>query len=584
MKLRDTTCRVIDNGDPRITEDDWNDYYNKAKESCRLILKWQEKRGMFGSKDNPGTEENAYDIWCIFSAARCGYIPYNDPTWFDRWFYNTKEYIESRGAEAYVEMNSTDLAKLLLAIEAAGYDPRDIEGMDLLEIQGNRNSANLYRQEYAIHSIKSVDYSTESFTDEEMEAWVHKAASGLKNAGDASFKNADNSMGWQPLVYWYGKEGFEDVTEAVDSAEPRLASIAQRASGAICTIGYEEACPMYGNNAWNDAQALLFAGEFGVNVIRPESGYTKNGNNILDAVFALINYDDGTIPGFDNYDPAQITRGLDSFVREYERDILGMDTPPFWIFSDVEVPTRSVNDAIIALNGMSTDQEIASAREAYESLDDTHKAIFNQEFYQKLVYYENGGRDIEAAKEAIGDIPEFAEISISDKDRMLLARVAYDMLSEEQKEQVGTELLEKLTRAEIKMEALEVSEQLTALNRSSTEADIANARERYEGLSEEQKGWISDAYKKLVYYESGGKQVDPVIDQISGIPDSALLKLADKALIIAARKSYDSLSEQLKALLPTTCLNRLIAAEQRMASLEAEAKEQISPTDLVKKG
>lgn len=41
----------------------------------------------------------------------------------------------------------------------------------------------------------------------------------------------------------------------------------------------------YGNNAWNDAQAMLFAGTFGVNVLDSSSGYTKNGNNILDAFF-----------------------------------------------------------------------------------------------------------------------------------------------------------------------------------------------------------------------------------------------------------------------------------------------------------
>ena len=29
-------------------------------------------------------------------------------------------------------------------------------------------------------------------------------------------------MSWQPLVYWYGKEGFEDVTNAVDQALHKL--------------------------------------------------------------------------------------------------------------------------------------------------------------------------------------------------------------------------------------------------------------------------------------------------------------------------------------------------------------------------
>ena len=67
------------------------------------------------------------------------------------------------------------------------------------------------------------------------------------------------------------------------------------------------------NNAWNDAQAMLFAGTFGVNVLDSSSGYTKNGNNILDAFFDLVDVDgvfDGSIHGFTNYDVPQIARGL----------------------------------------------------------------------------------------------------------------------------------------------------------------------------------------------------------------------------------------------------------------------------------
>ena len=454
MKLKDGICNVVDNGEVRITKEDWNNYYEKAKESCNIILKWQENRGSFGSKENPGYGLGSSDIWCIFSAARCGYVPFDDPTWFDRWFLNTKKYVEEKGSKYFDQMSSTDLSKLILAIEALGYDPRDIEGMDLLEIEGKRNSQNNYREEYAIHSIKSGGYSTGSFSDEEMEAWVHKRAKGLKETRDETFKNADNSMGWQPLIYWYGKEGFEDVTEAVDSAVPRLATIAQRATGAICTEGYETGCPMYGNNAWNDAQALLFAGEFGCNVIRPESGFTKNGNNILDAVFALIDYEDGTIPGFDNYDPAQITRGLNSFVREYERDVLGKDTPPFWIFSDVKVPSKPVYDAIAALNGKSTDQDIADARAAYQALDDAHKDIFNREYLDRLEYFESGGRVIEAAREAITAIPALSDITLSDKEKVKEARQAYDALSEENKALIGDDLKDKLVKAEERLVAL----------------------------------------------------------------------------------------------------------------------------------
>ena len=391
LKLEKATCNVLDDGAEGITPDQWETYFNKAKEACNIIFKYGEKKGAFGNKENPSYENT--EIWSVFSAARCGYLPYDDPDYFNKWFKNTKEYLQKMKDEGTYGMKNTERAKLILAIEAIGYDPRDISSVDLLSDVGKYIDKNYtYDDEYTVHAIKSGGYSSKSFTDSEIEEWVHKKAKDLKEAQDNVFANADNALNWQPLVYWYGQIGFEDVTEAINSAIPRFASIGQRASGAFCTEGFETQCPTFGNNAWNNAQALLFAGSFGVNVLDQNSGFTKNGNNILDAVFDQINFEDGTVPGFSNYDPDQVARGLNAIIREYEKDVLGKDVPGFWIFSDVEVPTRAVNDAILALNEKSTKEEIAAARQLYEALDDTHKAIFNQTYYQDLVDYETGGK------------------------------------------------------------------------------------------------------------------------------------------------------------------------------------------------
>ena len=63
-----------------------------------------------------------------------------------------------------------------------------------------------------------------------MDQWAHDTAAALLNAEDRSLANADNTMGWQPLIFWYNKPGFEDVKKAVDAAEKRLPAIAQRAT------------------------------------------------------------------------------------------------------------------------------------------------------------------------------------------------------------------------------------------------------------------------------------------------------------------------------------------------------------------
>ena len=385
VEVVDGTGEVVDNGAKGNSSNpsNWPSYYEKAKKACNIIMNYCQNKNAFGSKESPSYENT--DIWAIFTAARCGYIPYGDTNYFDKWFANTKEYLQllkNQGTDVS-QWKTTELSKLILAIEAIGYDPRDISSVDLLSAVGSRKSTELtYTTVYAINAIKAGGYTADTFKDTELNQWAHDTAKALSNAEDKIFANADNTMGWQPLIFWYKKPGYDDVTEAVDKALHKLPAIAQRSTGSFCTPGFETGCMSYGNNAWNDAQAMLFAGTFGVNVLDSSSGYTKNGNNILDAFFDLVDVDgvfDGSIHGFTNYDVPQIARGLDAFIRQYEK------TSSFWEFTDVTVPTKKVNNMILALNDDSTKKQIKEARDAYEALDETHKAIFNKDTLRKLL-------------------------------------------------------------------------------------------------------------------------------------------------------------------------------------------------------
>lgn len=491
INLVEGTGNVLDNGAEGVTKEEWDTYYKKAQEACTLILDYCRNQGAFGTKENPSFENT--DVWAIFTGARCGYVPFDDEDYYDNWFKNTKEYLQKLKDENLHGMKNTDRAKLILAIEAIGYDPRDISSVDLLADVGDlADTSLLYQTEYAIHAIKSGGYTSDTFTDEEIEAWVHKRAAGLKDSKDNALKNADNAMGWQPLIYWYGQEGFEDVTEAINAVMPRFAAVAQRATGAFCTEEFETQCPTWGNNAWNNAQALLFAASYGVNVLDQDNGFTKNGNNVLDAVFDQINFEEGTIPGFSNYDPPQIARGLNAVVRQYEQEVLGKDVPGFWIFTDVEVPTREVNDAILALDGNSSDEEIAAAREKYEALDDTHKAIFNQTTYKKLVQSE-AADIIEALEKQVNELPKISKVTLEDKGAVETARAAYDAIIEEQKEFVPEEVLEKLQKRENKIAALEVEAIIESLPVELTlenEQAVKDARAAYEALTKAQKRYV----------------------------------------------------------------------------------------------
>lgn len=536
IKVINGTCEVKDNEEASAADDpaNWGTYLTKAEKAIKIILDYCKDKNAFGPKDSPSYENT--DIWAIFTAARCGYIPYNDDTYFGRWFTNTKAYLQNLKVSGtdLSKWQATDLSKLILAIEAIGYDPRDISSVNLLDAVGNRNGSNYLNTEYAIHAIKSGGYTSSTFTEEEMAEWVHKGAESLLNVKDNALSNPDNTMGWQPLIYWYGKEGFEDVNKAVDQALHRLPEVAQRATGSFCTAGFETGCASYGNNAWNDAQAMLFAAIFDVNVLDRSSGFTKNGNNFVDAFFDLVDVDgevDGSIHGFTNYDVPQIARGLNAFVRQRKGQT------NFWDFSDVPVPTKDVNDLILALDDNSTKAQIKAARIAYDALDDAHKAIFNKDTLRKLLDAEGKGELIEKAVKAIDAIPAADQLTLEDKKTVEKARTLYDALDAESQAAVSN--YSKLTEAEVKIAELEEKQAQETADRKAAES-------------------VSTAIASL-----------PTAENL--IPNDYVLKRLDEV-----QAAYDALTETQKALVEnyeTLQTLRTVAADKKAA---AEVTEKIN--------
>ena len=569
IKVINGTCEVKDNRDASAADDpaSWETYLTKAEKAIKIILDYCKDKNAFGPKDSPSYENT--DIWAIFTAARCGYVPYDDSTYFDRWFTNTKVYLQELkdSGSDLSKWQATDLSKLILAIEAIGYDPRDISSVNLLDAVGNRNGDNYLNTEYAIHDIKSGGYTSSTFTDDAMAEWVHKRAESLLNADNGSFSNADNTMNWQPLVYWYGKDGFGDVKKAIDQALHKLPEIAQRATGSFCTAGFETGCMSYGNNAWNDAQALIFASIYNVNVLDRSTGFTKNGNNLLDAFFDLVDVNgevDGSIHGFTNYDVPQIARGLNAFVRQRK----GQSN--FWDFSDVTVPTRSVNDMILALNDNSSKKDIKAAREAYDALNETHKAIFNKDTLRKLLAAETGsGNSIEKAMAAIDAIPAADKLTMDDKAAVEKARTLYDSLNDEEKSVITN--YSKLTEAEAKIRELEKQQEQKDKDKKAAEKVIADidalpssseltldpyvlqlldrVQAEYNALTDAQKALVTN-YSTLQYLRNlipDLKAAAAVVDKIKAIGEvTSDNYLKKQALVVEARTAYDALTADQK--------------------------------------
>ena len=565
IKVINGTCEVKDNEEASAADDpaNWGTYLTKAEKAIKIILDYCKDKNAFGPKDSPSYENT--DIWAIFTAARCGYIPYNDDTYFGRWFTNTKAYLQNLKVSGtdLSKWQATDLSKLILAIEAIGYDPRDISSVNLLDAVGNRNGSNYLNTEYAIHAIKSGGYTSSTFTEEEMAEWVHKGAESLLNVKDNALSNPDNTMGWQPLIYWYGKEGFEDVNKAVDQALHRLPEVAQRATGSFCTAGFETGCASYGNNAWNDAQAMLFAAIFDVNVLDRSSGFTKNGNNFVDAFFDLVDVDgevDGSIHGFTNYDVPQIARGLNAFVRQRKGQT------NFWDFSDVPVPTKDVNDLILALDDNSTKAQIKAARIAYDALDDAHKAIFNKDTLRKLLDAEGKGNLIEKAVKAIDAIPAADQLTLEDKKIVEKARTLYDALDAESQAAVSN--YSKLTEAEAKIAELEEKQAQETADRKAAESvstaiaslptaenlipndyvlkRLDEVQAAYDALTETQKALVEnyETLQTLRTVAADKKAAAEVTEKINAIGTlNAGNHEQKQALVTEARTAYDALSD-----------------------------------------
>ena len=150
---------------------------------------------------------------------------------------------------------------------------------------------------------------------------------------------------------------------------------------------------------------------------------------------------DGSIHGFTNYDVPQIARGLNAFVRQRKGQ------KNFWDFSDVKVPTKTVNDLILALNDNSTKEQVQAARDTYDALDETHKSIFNKDTLRKLLSAENGkGDSIDKVIAAIDALSAADKLTLENKDAVVNARNLYDALDDEAKSVISN--YSKLTAAE----------------------------------------------------------------------------------------------------------------------------------------
>ncbi len=294
-----------------------------------------------------------------------------------------------------------------------------------------------------------------------------------------------------------------------------------------------------------------------------------------------------------------LTEAQKGYVTKY--DALAAAEAAYVVLVD-KAAAKAVEDMIEAIPGeedlaLADEASIVAARAAYNALTEAQKGYVLNE--AKLAAAEARLAELKALAEKeeadrkaaqgvtdmINALP--APVQLEDKAKVEAARAAYDALTEDQKDLIAPEILEKLTNAEAEIVRLEkerddkaaaaVVEKLIANIGNVTmesKSAIDTARNAYNNLTEEQKAFVSN-YQTLLDAEAeyarlldnaAAKSVEEVIAAIGKVE----LTEASKAKIDAARAAYDKLTDAQKKLVSN--YDVLTAAEEEYQKLLDQKK------------
>lgn len=271
-----------------------------------------------------------------------------------------------------------------------------------------------------------------------------------------------------------------------------------------------------------------------------------------------------------------------------------------------KLAAKGVSDKIDAIGQVTLKSEpaIAAAEAAYAGLSDDQKAYVKnaEKLTEARKAYETLVAEAEAAAKNFGDLVDAigADITLESEAAIKAARAAYDALTDDQKDYIGTDkLVDKLAMleeaeaefAEVKeaadkAAAAEVDQKIAAIGKVTLESKdaIAAARAAYDALTDDQKAYVEHLnqltaaekeYAALAEKEETDKKA--AADVKAKIDAIGKVTLSDKKAIAAARAAYNNLTDDQKTRISAETLNKLTDAEVQFAVLEKAAKEKVAP-------
>ena len=254
---------------------------------------------------------------------------------------------------------------------------------------------------------------------------------------------------------------------------------------------------------------------------------------------------------------------------------------------------KAVDDMVNALPETITLEDKAAVEAADAALENL--TIAQAEYvvlstYGKLADAKKAIANLEAAKAVTDQINALpADITLDDKAAVEAARQAYTDLTDDQKNLVTGETLDKLADAEKSIAdqeaAKDATDKINALPENFTVEDkeaVEAARAAFDALTDDQRALVDvDALsEKLTAAEAGLKVVldnaaaDDVIAQIGALPAATRVTINDKDAIEGAKAAYDALTDDQKKLVPLGDKLKLASDLIALAIAEKDAADQ----------
>ena len=263
-------------------------------------------------------------------------------------------------------------------------------------------------------------------------------------------------------------------------------------------------------------------------------------------------------------------------------------------------------------------KNIVKARADYDALTDAQKALVDEETVDKLEAAEDAlekAAEDEAAadavKQAINDLPTAENVTVDDADAIAAAREAFEALTGDQKNLVDGDSMKKLDDAVAALDTAKKTAEKAAEDQAAADAvkkaindlpaaenvtvddadAIAAVREAFEALTDDQKGMVDgDTMKKLDDAEAAldtakkaaekaaedQAAADAVKNAINALPAAEDLTKDDAEAIANARKLFDELTDDQKALIDPEVIKKLTDGEAAVAAISEFIKGDIN--------